>query len=162
MKIKINRYLSQQLVRNRKYLIPDAWEVKLSISFICPCEYPSWYSSNPTGRQRILYFERYHGLLKTVHIFSLSIMLGFVPKHKSIQINCLKYTNILFLNRPNPASFCLYFRSFHSAKTNVTHILTIIQKSIDGLHWTRTRGGRMLGADESHELWRHPYTNFFY
>ena len=32
-----------------------------------------------------------------------------------------------------------------------------MKKSIlDGLLETRTRGGRMLGADESTELWRHP------
>ena len=29
-------------------------------------------------------------------------------------------------------------------------------KSIDGVLGTQTRGGRMVGADESVELWRHP------
>ena len=29
-------------------------------------------------------------------------------------------------------------------------------KSVDGVLGTQTRGGRMVGADESTELWRHP------
>ena len=29
------------------------------------------------------------------------------------------------------------------------------EKSIDGVLGTQTRGGRMVGADESTELWRH-------
>ena len=29
-------------------------------------------------------------------------------------------------------------------------------KSIDGMLGTQTWGGRMVGADESTELWRHP------
>ena len=46
----------------------------------------------------------------------------------------------------------VYFRSFHCAKIN----LTIIDKSVDGVLGTRTRGGRMDGSDESTEQWRHP------
>ena len=34
--------------------------------------------------------------------------------------------------------------------------LTINDKSVDGMLGTRTLGGRMVGADESTELWRHP------
>ena len=44
----------------------------------------------------------------------------------------------------------VYFHSFH-----ITN-LTINYKSIDGVLWTQTRGGRTVGADESTELWRHP------
>ena len=44
----------------------------------------------------------------------------------------------------------LYFRSFH------TTILTINEKSVDGVFGTWTRGGMMVGPDESTELWRHP------
>ena len=33
--------------------------------------------------------------------------------------------------------------------------------SIDGVLGTRTQGGRMVGADESTELWRHPVTYLF-
>ena len=32
----------------------------------------------------------------------------------------------------------------------------MIDKSIDGVLGTGTRGGRMVGSDESTELWRHP------
>ena len=44
----------------------------------------------------------------------------------------------------------VYFRSFH-----VT-IQTQIEKSIDGVLGIRTRGRRMVGADETTELWRPP------
>ena len=50
-------------------------------------------------------------------------------------------------NGPNPASSC-YFRSFHDARINVT----IIDKSVDGVLGTRTRGGRIEGGDKSTEL----------
>ena len=30
-------------------------------------------------------------------------------------------------------------------------------KSIDGVLGTQTRGGRMVGADDSTELWQHPF-----
>ena len=56
-------------------------------------------------------------------------------------------------NGPNPASF-VYFRPFHNTMTNTVHNLT--NKYIDGVLGTRTWGGRVVGADESTELWRHP------
>ena len=34
-----------------------------------------------------------------------------------------------------------------------------MKKSIDVVLRTQTRGGRMVGADESTELWRHPITD---
>ena len=37
-----------------------------------------------------------------------------------------------------------------------------IEKSIDNVLGTWTRGGKMEGADESTELWRHPYLNYFF
>ena len=50
----------------------------------------------------------------------------------------------LFKNGPNPASFCLFsFFSHDKFSTN----LTINDKSVDGVLGTRTRGGRMVGAD---------------
>ena len=48
--------------------------------------------------------------------------------------------------------FCL-FSSFSQHNDNIVQNLTI--KSVDGVLGTRTRGGRMVGADESTELWRH-------
>ena len=33
---------------------------------------------------------------------------------------------------------------------------TIYDKSIDGVLGTQTQGGRMVGADDSTDLWRHP------
>ena len=52
----------------------------------------------------------------------------------------------------NPVSFCLFsFFSHDKYSTN-----TVNEKSVDGVLGTQTRGGRMVGADESTELWRHP------
>ena len=53
--------------------------------------------------------------------------------------------------------FCL-FTSFSQYNDNIVQNLTI--KRVDGLLGTRTRGSRMVGADESTELWRHPNVNF--
>ena len=47
----------------------------------------------------------------------------------------------------------VYFRPFLNIMTNTVQILTIT--SIYGVLGTRTRGSRMVGADESTELWRH-------
>ena len=55
-----------------------------------------------------------------------------------------------FLKWANPGLFFVYFHSF---------LITIsiqIEKSIDGVLGIRTRGCRMVGADETTELWRPP------
>ena len=41
-------------------------------------------------------------------------------------------------------------------------ILIIEDKSIDGMLGTQTCGGRMVGADESTELWWHPFITSFH
>ena len=46
------------------------------------------------------------------------------------------------------------FRSFH-----VT-ISIQIEKSIDGVLGIQTRGSRMVGIDETTELWRPPYPDY--
>ena len=48
----------------------------------------------------------------------------------------------------------VYLHSFHM--TNVAQISTLNKKSIDGVLWTRTQGGRMEGADKSIEQWWNP------
>ena len=53
-------------------------------------------------------------------------------------------------NRP----LFVYFRPFLNTMTNTVENLTI-NRVIDVLG-TRTRGSRMVGTDESTELWRHP------
>ena len=57
---------------------------------------------------------------------------------------------ISFLNGPIPASF-VYFRYFLDT-------ISIIQteKSVDGLLGIQTRGRRMVGTDDTTELWRPP------
>ena len=64
---------------------------------------------------------------------------------------------ILFLNGPNPASFCLVL--FFSRNKYITNF-TINEKSVDGVLGTQTRGGKMVGADESTGLWRHPWSRY--
>ena len=60
-----------------------------------------------------------------------------------------------------PGLFFVYFRSFRNAKTNrCSTNLTLNDKSVDGVLGTSTWGGRMEGADESTELWRHPAQSY--
>ena len=40
--------------------------------------------------------------------------------------------------------------------------LALNYKNIDSVLGTQTRGGRMVGIDESTELWRHPMTELLY
>ena len=60
---------------------------------------------------------------------------------------------IFFSKWAKPGLFL--FISFFSHDKYSTN-LTINDKSIDGMLGTRTRGGRMVGADKSTELWRDP------
>ena len=48
---------------------------------------------------------------------------------------------------------CVYFRSF---LIPITISIIQIEKSIDGVLGIRTRGCRMVGEDETTELWRPP------
>ena len=53
----------------------------------------------------------------------------------------------------------VYFSFFSQCKDEYsTQILTIIDKSVDGVLRPQTQGGRMEGADEFTSLWRHPIT----
>ena len=60
----------------------------------------------------------------------------------------------IFLKKHGPisASFSIYFRLF-----NMLQFKLKLNKSVDGVFGIRTRGGLMEGANESTELWRHPY-----
>ena len=54
-----------------------------------------------------------------------------------------------YTNGPIPASFSLFSSFPH-------YTIQYIDESVDSVLGIRTRGGRMEGADESTELWRHP------
>ena len=60
-----------------------------------------------------------------------------------------------------PGLFLVYFHSFSQHKDKYSTNFTINDKSIDGVLGSRTRGGMMEGADESTELWQHPYETFY-
>ena len=55
-----------------------------------------------------------------------------------------------FFKRAITASFFVYFRSF------LVTISIQIEKSVDGMLGIQTLGHRMVGADETTELWRPP------
>ena len=61
---------------------------------------------------------------------------------------------IVFKIWPNPGLFFVYFSPFH-----ITNQLQI-EKSIDGVLGIRTQGRRMVGAEETTELWRPPHLLF--
>ena len=87
-------------------------------------------------------------------IYFLKVRDGWDSIHQSIvseEIN-QSVSYLGFLNGPNPASFCLIlFFSHDKYSTN-----TINEESVDGVLGTRTRVGRIEGANEFTELWRHP------
>ena len=61
----------------------------------------------------------------------------------------LKWRKECFKNGPIPASFCLFsLFSRYNFNTN--------WKSVDGVHGIRRWGCRMVGTDETTELWRPP------
>ena len=53
-----------------------------------------------------------------------------------------------------------FFRPSINIMKNIVQNLTINGRGIDGVQGIRTRDRRMVGADESTELWR-PRTDFF-
>ena len=54
-----------------------------------------------------------------------------------------------------PDLFLFNFLVFLNANTNIAQIW-LYECSLGGVLGIRTRGGRMVGADNSDELWRHP------
>ena len=64
------------------------------------------------------------------------------------------FTIVLKMGQSRPL-FC-YFRSF------LVTISIQIEKSVDGVLGIRTRGRRMVGADETMELWRPPAFTIVY
>ena len=65
---------------------------------------------------------------------------------------------LIFKNGPNTASFCIFL--FVSPDKYST-TFTTNEKIVDGVFGTRTQCGRMVGADESTELWRHKKISIF-
>ena len=61
---------------------------------------------------------------------------------------------LFFFSRP----LFVYFRSFHM--TNIANILQM--KKHRWRAWELNPGGKMVGADESTELWRHPTLLLFF
>ena len=92
----------------------------------------------------------------------LSIMTLILMGYSRYALKLLKQSipylfSILFLKMGLTRPLFAYFSPFHM--TNTALILQM-KKSVDGVLGTRTRSGRMVGADESTELWWHPLAFF--
>ena len=108
-----------------------------------------WWSGRAKGQSKLL--RRPTPLLiQFIILFSLT---GRKQRTLNIGRRIRVWLTFFFKNGPNPASFCLFlFLSHDKYSTN----LTINDKSIEGVCGTQTRDGRMVGADETTELWWHP------
>ena len=67
-------------------------------------------------------------------------------------MTALHNKNVFFKYGPIPASFCLV--SFFSNSNKIA--IVQFEKSVDGVLGIQTRGCRMVGEDETTELWRYP------
>ena len=77
--------------------------------------------------------------------------------HKLFQFMIIWIFYCVYKNGPNSASFCLFlFLSHDKYSTN-----TVNYKSKDGVLGSQTRGSRIVGVDESTELWRSPFYCIF-
>ena len=75
----------------------------------------------------------------------------------SLNSGCILH--VFFKKWAKSGLFFVYFCSFHM--TNIVQI-DHNDKSVNGVLGTRTRGGRVVGADEFTELWRHPILQFLF
>ena len=91
------------------------------------------------------------------HSFHQSNTVEMFSYDAVFSVKIKDYVQLFLKNGPNPSSFGL-FSFFSHDKYSIN--LTINDKSIDCLVGTRTRGSRMVGADESIELWRHSTCKF--
>ena len=106
-----------------------------------------------TGKTLVLIFCEYHKGQKNIVLErlmqeSLLNCKSYYPYNRYNSKLICHYSGLYtFLNGPNPASFCFIFVLF---TWQIWHKFDY--KSIDGVLETRTRGGRMVGADESSEM----------
>ena len=89
------------------------------------------------------------------HLTFFQVMFRSVISARILVIATLEVsqTKMFFKYGPNPASFCL-ISSF--SQYNDKHSTKFDYKSIDGVLGIQTRDCRMVGTDESTELWRPP------
>ena len=73
-------------------------------------------------------------------------------------LNINRLSGWLFKNMGQSRPLFVYFRSF---LIPITISIIQIEKSIDGVHGIQTRGRRIVGKEETTELWRHPKIPFF-
>ena len=99
-------------------------------------------------------------------ISDFELWLSFRPKLEQPSLGPNQYflfllarpfQDVFFLKKwANPGLFFVYFHSF------LVTISIQIEKSVDGVLGIQTQGRRMVGADETTELWRPHFKMFVY
>ena len=98
-----------------------------------------------TALSHCFYLESWSVLIPSTLMFLVWFLL------MSIYIFCKTLSLWTKKNGPIPASFCLF-----SLFSLYNYNNTILKKSVDGELGILTRGCRMVGADETTDLWRPP------
>ena len=86
--------------------------------------------------------------LKRRLIVDTFISFKIIFAESDISIDAFSQTDISFFKWAKPGLFCLYLFFSHD---KYSKNLTIHFNSVDGVLGTQTRGGRMVGTDESTE-----------
>ena len=133
-----------------------------------PCPSPSLLPTKMVAKRR-KYFVCFHGFEKYFCLWpsfwSKTSAPSFSKQHCYAFLNekihdekwwyCSHLSSLSFFKKMGQSRpLFVYFRSFHIPiqMTNIQFEQYKLKKSIDGVLGTRTRGGRMEGADESTEL----------
>ena len=108
----------------------DLWGRKLAMLQLCHNRYPCLFLVKGSNRSVVA---------------NCRVRVYIPPTNKLI-----RQKQRFFLKKSTKAGIFCLFSSFSQ------HNDIIVQKSVDGVLGTQTWGGRMVGTDESTELWRHP------
>ena len=87
-------------------------------------------------------------IVSDFHNHAVKVMTLLIKMDASRKLKSWTVQMLFLKNGPNQASFCLFLFFSHGKYSKNT----LNVKSINGVLGTRTRGGRMVGADECTEL----------
>ena len=143
------------LLGKSRIIIKEIQWSKSLIDLVCWLCYKAWIMLPTAAKSQPIWATNWCCMLRNMSsVFILDVYDHDASHHvPTLWSDHLTGKSFFYKNGPNPASFCLFsFFSHDKYSTN-----TINEKSIDGVLGTWTQGGRMVGADESTELWRHPW-----
>ena len=105
-------------------------------------------------RRKFFCRKTFFHVVSTVAVVVVCVVLFVILMKDVWDKYTAKMTRFFLKNGPNLASFCLFSFFSHDKYSAVYSTnLTVNDKSVDGVfRWSRTRCGRMVGADESTEL----------